>query len=164
MPLFVDSSGSLRSDSEILESFLTDIKEQIEQNADLQGRNATGKAKRSLRVETGETSGKLIDGAGYVQWGWEYGRAPGRMPPRQAIEEWIEAKGIIPKDISVSSLAFLIARKIGQSGTKLFQQGEPSGVITDAVTPQRVEVLGEAFGTKYGVLVASEIVKYFNNA
>lgn len=44
------------------------------------------------------------------------------MPPRQAIADWINAKGIIPKGDgngklpTVDQLSFLIARKIGRDG------------------------------------------------
>lgn len=43
------------------------------------------------------------------------------MPPRQAIADWINAKGIIPKGDggklpTVDQLSFLIARRIGRDG------------------------------------------------
>lgn len=148
-------------DSAIIESFLNDVMEDIKQNADQQDRNATGQAKGELRVEVDEHSGKLIDGAGYTYWGWEHGRAPGLMPPREAIEKWIEAKGIIPTGISKSSLAFLIQRKIGREGTDLFKQGGDSGVIGDAITSERINALRVAFGTKYLTVIKTEVLKAF---
>lgn len=53
----------------------------------------------------------------------ERGRGPGKQPPLQNIADWVERTGIAAlantdgKNISVRSLAFLIARKIGREGT-----------------------------------------------
>ena len=56
-----------------------------------------------------------------------YGRPPGKMPPVSAIEEWITRRRIVPESNNgrsrnstpnVTSLAYVIARKIGREGTK----------------------------------------------
>lgn len=63
----------------------------------------------------------------------EYGRRPGKQPPIDAMEAWINKTGMVPypdengKTPSVRSLAFLIARKIGREGTK------GKGIIHDIV-------------------------------
>lgn len=57
---------------------------------------------------------------------WKYvenGRKAGKMPPIDAIKEWIRVKPIIPKPYNgkvpdTRQLAFLIARKIGREGYK----------------------------------------------
>lgn len=51
----------------------------------------------------------------------EYGRKAGKMPPIDAIAEWIKIKPIVPNPINgkvpdTRQLAFLIARKIGREG------------------------------------------------
>lgn len=56
----------------------------------------------------------------------EYGRKPGKMPPREKILSWIKKKPIMPRSMtlrsgrtvvpSVPQLSFLIARKIGRDG------------------------------------------------
>ena len=51
----------------------------------------------------------------------EYGRGPGKMPPIDAIAQWIKVKPVIPDPINgkvpdTRQLAFLIARKIGREG------------------------------------------------
>jgi len=80
----------------------------------------------SYTVSTGNSSWvvtiSLADYWRYV----EYGRKPGKMPPRNVIENWIKVKQIIPQPMTLSSgktvvptipqLAFLIARKIGRDG------------------------------------------------
>lgn len=57
---------------------------------------------------------------------WKYvenGRLAGKQPPIDAIAKWITVKPIIPRAVrnkvpSVKQLAFLIARSIGEHGTK----------------------------------------------
>lgn len=77
-------------------------------------------------------------------WGLHYseylvnGRGPGKFPPIAAIEKWIEDKGITPVDISVSSLAFLIARKIAREGTQYFKEA-PTDLISDVLTPAWIQ-------------------------
>jgi hypothetical protein len=49
----------------------------------------------------------------------EFGRGPGRMPPRELIIEWLEDRKIIQKgqrDTKVSALSFAIAKMIGEDG------------------------------------------------
>lgn len=51
----------------------------------------------------------------------EYGRRAGKMPPIDAIAEWIKIKPVIPQPINgkvpdTRQLAFLISRKIGREG------------------------------------------------
>ena len=56
----------------------------------------------------------------------EYGRRPGKMPPLDIIEKWINVRQILPRPLTLKSgksvvptipqLSFLIARKIGRDG------------------------------------------------
>lgn len=66
------------------------------------------------------------------------GREPGKFPPIDAIKQWIDDKGIQSLDISVSSLAFLIARKIANEGTEYFKQGG-TDLIDAVITPERIQ-------------------------
>ena len=46
------------------------------------------------------------------------GRGPGKMPPKLAIDNWIEVKHIVPRlDTTVAQLSYLIRRKISRFGT-----------------------------------------------
>ena len=58
----------------------------------------------------------------YLQYGVyvESGRRPGdRPPPTKPILQWIEQRGITPdKGVSKRSLAFIIARSIGEKGIR----------------------------------------------
>lgn len=55
-----------------------------------------------------------------VKYGFfvEHGRSPGKRPPKNAILEWMKAKGIRLPEKQMEQVAFLIARKIGKKGTK----------------------------------------------
>lgn len=52
----------------------------------------------------------------------EYGRRAGKMPPIQAIRDWVRMKPVLPrankngKLPTISQLSYLIARKIGEEG------------------------------------------------
>jgi hypothetical protein len=95
----------------VLGDFL--IKE-TEKMMDFHKRQASGEAVTSL-YERRTQNGFDILGAEH----WKYvneGRNSGKRPPKDTIIKWIKDKGITPKDISVESLAFLIARKIGDEG------------------------------------------------
>ena len=83
----------------------------------------------------------------------EYGRRPGKMPPLEVIEKWIDVKEIKPHSMTLKSgktviptppqLPFLIARSIGRRGIApkpLFQKSFEAAkqqfmqVIKDAIT------------------------------
>ena len=83
----------------------------------------------------------------------EYGRRPGKMPPLEVIEKWIDVKQIHPHPMTLKSgktvkptppqLPFLIARKIGRDGIQprpLFKKSFEAAkqqfiqVIKDAIT------------------------------
>ena len=87
----------------------------------------------------------MISVNGYSIFGNAYteqlvnGREPGKFPPISVITKWINDKNISPTDnISVSSLAFLIARKIAQEGTKYFKDGG-TDLIESVITPSRIQ-------------------------
>ena len=79
------------------------------------------KDKISFKVDV---SGNLFEVTFNAPEYWKYanyGRRPGKMPPVSAIEEWITRRRIVPEPNTstpnVTSLAYVIARKIGREGT-----------------------------------------------
>lgn len=85
----------------------------------------------------------------------------GKMPPVKAIEEWIQAKGIRPleKKISVSSLAYAIAHKIGREGTRRFKAGGKPEFIDAVITAERIQDIIDKVGAWYTVQFSSDIIK-----
>lgn len=127
---------------------------------------ATGRAKEETRFEVvlnrqynsqRLTSLKLV-APDYVYY-IENGRRPGKQPPRSAIVEWLEVKNIQPQDISLESLAFLIARKIGRDGI------EPKHIIKE-LTAQYRDDIKSAARTDYAYSIkqkTQKILTIFNN-
>lgn len=97
--------------------------------------NASGKLAKSIRYEV--TNGTVLSfyGNDYIQY-LENGRRPGKRPPTSVIRQWIDDKGIIPDGISKDSLAFLIARRMGEEGSTIYQAGGSdliSGIFNEAL-------------------------------
>ena len=111
-------------------------------------------------VSTGN-SGWVISVSLAAYWKYiEYGRRPGKMPPLEVIEKWIDVKEIHPHPMTLKSgktviptppqLPFLIARSIGRRGIApkpLFQKSFEAAkqqfmqVIKDAITQDIKESL-----------------------
>lgn len=107
---------------------------------------ASGQWAESLSVEIGETGAEILQESYGDQL--EFGRKPGKQPPSEAIEQWIRDKGIaarLEKDISVSSLAYLIARKIGREGWNREQHGGTQ-LISSVATPERIQRIIDKIG------------------
>lgn len=92
---------------------------------DSDNRNATGKLKKSIDFKIRNKGDEWVvtfKARDYFAW-IEKGRKAGKMPPKQAIMSWIQAKKIVPRPNkngklpSQESLAFLIRRAIGKNGT-----------------------------------------------
>ncbi|WP_417867966.1 hypothetical protein [Xanthomarina gelatinilytica] len=102
------------------------------------GMPASGKWIESVEANTNRLSGVIL--AEHYTEQLVNGRAPGRFPPIDRIEQWIKDKGIQPIDanLKISSLAFLIARKIAREGTRYFQEGG-TDLVEAVITPARIQ-------------------------
>ncbi len=107
---------------------------------------ASGASAKSLKYKVKEVSGNItgtLVGYNYFYW-QEYGRSPGTLPPIEAIKKWIKAKGIKPVDISETSLAWAIAKKIQKSGTRAKRNESPrlavAGIIQDTMDANRDQI------------------------
>ena len=82
-------------------------------------------------------------------WMWiENGRPPGKQPPPNVIERWIEVKHLVPnssthKIPNTKQLAYLIGRKIGKEGYegRHLLQRTREAPETDTIIQQIKEVL-----------------------
>lgn len=119
--------------------------------------NASGRLADSIDYVV--TGSKLtIRGDDYIYY-LEHGRKPGKRPPKDVIKKWIEDKGIVPRDnISKDSLAFLIARKMGQEGSTIYKAGG-SDLVSGIFNDQFVDSLQSEFMNLLTVEVESEILK-----
>lgn len=99
--------------------------------------NVTGKMSQSLGYKIDESGLTIFSTEKYFTV-LETGRKPGKMPPISAIEDWVKNKPIA-SDINPRSLAFLIARKIGEEGSLLYRQGGKSGVISDFINETKIQ-------------------------
>lgn len=130
------------------------------------GMEASGDWGRSLETVVNQSDDGLLTGSvkafDYSQQ-LETGRKPGKFPPREAIENWINEKGLaarIEGQISVSSLAFLIARKIANEGWDREGYGGVE-LISEVATPQKMQEIIDKVGQSYIVLITSEVTKTF---
>lgn len=110
---------------EILENYGKELVEQYRQTLTDKKINASYELSNSLRyiVDT-KTKGRFEVNISLLDY-WKYienGRKPGKMPPIDAIERWVEIKPVLPRPMSNGKLptqrqlAYLIARKIGIEG------------------------------------------------
>jgi hypothetical protein len=136
-----------------IDTLLNGVKQAYIDQQNAQGIRSSGKSASSLRTESDSDSGALYGSAYFYQQ--KHGRKPGKFPPIDDILDWIRVKGIRPKDkISDRSLAFLIARKIAQSGTDVFQ-GKRDGLDVE----DRIKQLVEQFKKDFVKAGRKEIIK-----
>lgn len=92
----------------------------IQQALDEIGKLSTEQAKQFTSSSVSYTLGNLrltINLPGYYDY-IVNGRGPGKMPPKLAIDNWIEVKRIVPRlDTTIPQLSYLIRRKIARYGT-----------------------------------------------
>lgn len=124
------------------------------------GMRASGKWADSLERSSTDTNAKII-GEDYTNQ-LVSGRRPGAFPPVESIKKWVVDKGIVNNikgNISISSLAFLIARKIAREGTNYFKQGG-TDLVSAVVTEQRMQSIinkvGEAITLDFVVKIENE--------
>ncbi|MCG2611515.1 hypothetical protein LZZ90_08340 [Flavobacterium sp. SM15] len=120
----------------VLREELEALKAEIIQVYNASGKRTSGEFEQGLEIQQNGTSATLL---GYLYLG---GRAAGKQPPLEAIERWIQQKGITPIEakMKVSSLAYLIARKIAREGTN------PENhlyIYDEVITPERIDKILE---------------------
>jgi hypothetical protein len=113
----------------------------------------------TVKVEA-TPNGYSITAADYIN-----GRGPGKPPPSKAIEEWLQQKGIaarLEKNMTISSLAFLIARKIGREGWK--PKAGTVDIVDIVVTPERIQQMLNNVGAVYLDNFTNTIINYLKQA
>jgi hypothetical protein len=137
------------------------IKADLIKAYDAKGMRASGNWANSLEVNVKGLSATLV-GEKYSEQ-LEFGRKAGKQPPSKAIEQWIRDKGLssrIEGNISISSLAYLIARKIAREGWRRDGYGGVD-LISQVVTPQRMQSIIDRVTTEYIPVFEKEIKLMF---
>jgi hypothetical protein len=145
--------------SQVLSREFEDLKKDLIIAYDAKGMRASGKFAETLEVRVNGLTAQLW-GEDYAQQ-LETGRKSGKFPPIDAIKKWIEDKGIanrIQGEISISSLAFLIARKIAREGWKREQFGGVE-LISQVVTDQRMQKIIDEVGAEQALIYSTEIIR-----
>lgn len=128
---------------------------------DRKGMRASGKFADELEAKVSPNNAILF-GEHYAQQ-LETGRKAGKFPPIKAIEQWIYDKGLdqtIDGNITVKSLAFLIARKISRHG---WDRDGDVNLISEVITEKRIDQIIKRVG-EYTVLeLTTDIIKMIEN-
>ena len=122
---------------------------------------ASGNFAESLDVIIGDSYAELW-GDEYAEQ-LEYGRNAGSFPPLQEIQDWIVNKGVfndVLQEIKLSSLAYLIARKIAQQGWNRANYGGV-GLISEVITEERLQLIADMFGENELVSFSSDLIDIF---
>lgn len=152
----------MSSTAQILSTEFEALKNELINKYDELGMRASGQWAESLTVELGENGAEILQ----ESYGdhLEFGRKPGKQPPSEAIEQWLIVKGIaarLEKEISVSSLAYLIARKIGREGWSRKEHGGTQ-LISSVVTPERIQSIIDKIGESQLNEFTTKISDYLN--
>lgn len=120
----------------IIKEELEAIKAEIIAVYNASGKKVSGEFEQGLEIKYAPNQATL---SGYV---YLAGRKSGKMPPIQAIEKWLIQKGITPIEtkMKISTLAYLIARKIAREGTK---KENHLAIYDQIVTPERIDSILE---------------------
>lgn len=155
--------------SAILSKEFEALKADLIKSYDAKGMRASGKFADSLEVR--------VDGFKAQLWGESYAQQleTGRRPDggvsgpawtnaKEDIIQWIKDKGIanrIEGQISISSLAFLILRKIRKEGWKREKHGGVQ-LISDVITEQRIQKIIDEVGAEQALKYTTEIITLTN--
>lgn len=147
---------------EILSAEFEAIKKDLIALYDAKGMRSSGKWAESLEVVAVENQA-ILYGEEYSQQ-LETGRKAGRFPPLNDIKKWILEKGVFTtalQTIKLSSLAFLIARKIANEGWKREKYGGVE-LISSVITAERMQKVIDEVGNVTLVQISTEIITLIN--
>lgn len=133
----------------------------LQLNYERLGLKASGQLGKSLNNEVVERDNGitiLIKGQNYSYWLERGRKAGGKMPPYEAIRQWVKDKNI-KSNIPEKSLIYLIRRKIGRDGIRVPNKYNAGGLISDVFTRERTRSVVEAVGSGFIALRKSEVIK-----
>jgi len=148
---------------DIIDKFLNKIVEGIKASQVSQGRVTSGKSLQAWEVRSTEFSGQIL-GASYA-FTLETGRKGGKVPRsfREIIFEWMKSKSIFQAESirGQKSIAYFIAKKIAEKGTKLHIDGGRSGILTDNLKETEIKEFEALLAKNVNFEYQSVILKAF---
>lgn len=107
----------------------------------------------------------IMYGAFHSQF-MEFGRDPGKFPPRSAIEDWIDSKPGLPSIFreKKSQMVFLISRKIANEGITVPNEYNKVKVVSEVVEEfleKDIEEMLQELGEVYLPIIQSQVLKMF---
>ena len=127
---------------------------------------ASGRTARRIHWNADQISGTLY-GPAYIG-ALEDGRGPTKVHTpsnptlREAIEEWLQYAAIRPRPGQTRrDLAYAIAASIHAKGTRLFQRGGKSGVLSETIAERSFDELLDQLADINSVTVSTEVVNKF---
>ncbi|RZJ75864.1 MAG: hypothetical protein EOO45_04260 [Flavobacterium sp.] len=149
---------------EILRTEFEALKGELISKHDELGMRASGNWANSLQVVATGYKVQILQDGQYADH-LEEGRRPGNQPPSEIIEKWIKDKGIasrLENGMSVSSLAFIIARKIARQGWKREKSGGV-GLLSKVITPERIQLIIDKAGESLAGSISADLVTYLKS-
>lgn len=149
----------------ILSKYGASTVEQIRQNMASTGTNATGKTSRSLHYQitnNGSKASLKVLGKPYFAV-VETGRkaTPNYDKPSvefvQSIKEWANAKGL------PEGSAYAIAKNIHKKGTKLWQKGGRTDIVSSVINQNLVDKISLDLLDKFASQFFNSVVKLFKD-
>lgn len=119
--------------------------------------NATGEWLQSLEVEATDDDKGYIRGRHYTEY-LAKGRPPSdKLPPISALEKWVNVKlGV--SGTEATSIAFAIAHKIKNEGTKWHQQGG-TDLVEVLESPEVIAYIQNELGNILKVKISERLIR-----
>ena len=143
---------------EVVENWLNEMQTALVAKYREVGVKDTGNYENQLETKLTENSSGFkaqIFGANYAYW-LEHGRKSGKRPPMSVIQEWVERKFTVENP---RSLAFVIARKIGEKGIQVPNKYNKGGIVSDVINDKAIQTLTKRLGTAVIENVKSDVIK-----
>lgn len=117
--------------STIFQQELDKLKDDIINAYNQSGKKTSGNFEDQLDFRYKDAASVEILGVAYMA-----GRPAGKMPPVEALEKWVTLKGIASVQSEVSGIAWAIAKKIANEGTR---DESHLPIYEMILTPQRID-------------------------
>ena len=143
---------------EVVENWLNEMQTALVAKYREVGVKDTGNYENQLETKLTENSSGFkaqILGANYAYW-LEHGRKAGKRPPMSVIQEWVERKFTVENP---RSLAYVIARKIGEKGIQVPNKYNKGGIVSDVINDKAIQTLTKRLGTAVIENVKSDVIK-----